>query len=38
MMTDPLGDLLARIRNAYQAGHGRMQGKLVGLITVADGS
>ena len=24
--------------DAYQAGHGRMQGKLVGLITVADGS
>jgi small subunit ribosomal protein S8 len=22
MMTDPLADLLARIRNAYQAGHG----------------
>ena len=24
MMTDPLGDLLARIRNAYQAGHAEL--------------
>jgi small subunit ribosomal protein S8 len=24
MMTDPLGDLLARIRNAYQAGHSEL--------------
>lgn len=24
MMTDPLGDMLARIRNAYQAGHAEL--------------